>query len=311
MGTPNNQEQNYSKPSTINVDGESNRLNWLAGYFDIKGSCTTTLASPMIQILNTNPKIAATAYSIFKTKGIESTISERSHPSKSSKKKRWDVFAEKNEAIKIAKLLLPYSKGKQEQLSLLQQEHYDPIYLKYLNWTNHTLIGDNLTFYTKFESNKYNEHNLATDENARITTDDFNNKDWLAGVIDATADIKLSQMDKKGKLAAQFNPIIEIEHQNKKIITAICSTLKNNSVGFHVSFSISKTRNMGKWRVTVSGFKRVRMLLRFIMTHLLVKKEISELLNIYIHRRLKEDRKSIDDLGYSTREAIITMEKAL
>lgn len=292
-------------------DTDERRLKWLSGYFDAKGSCSfKTDMTPIIQILNANPKVATLIYAVFKKHGIVSKTSERSKTGKSSKKKRWDVFTEtKSETIKVVNLLLPFIQGKKEQLITLI-EKYDSKKLKYLNATNNVLIKDNDQLFNSLGFKK-DQHETISDDNTKLEFNSFCDVDWLCGFIDSVGNIKLDKRDMKGRDMAHFTPILQISHHNKKCMNAAYSTLRNLKVGCHVHFGISEKLNRGKWTLTVSGLKRIKFLCFHILDHLVLKKDQINILNLYIYRRLQENPESIDEMGYSTHFALNDMEKTL
>ena len=146
MVDPERIKDNKDLFSSTNDAEDVPKLKWLGGYFDIKGTCSLSASGSRIEILNSNPKVAMLAYSLFKRNNITSTISERSQPSKSSKKKRWDIFVNtQKDIIKTAELLKDYVFGKREQLETFSRgTNRDSVnQMKYLNSTNHILIADN------------------------------------------------------------------------------------------------------------------------------------------------------------------------
>lgn len=294
-------------PSSTNEEAlNKKKLEWLAGFFDITGTFSID-PKPRIFIPNTNPKAAMIAYGLLKRHNINATVTEKSLPSKSSKKKRWDIITE--DCSKTAKLLFPFCVAKTKQLTLFANENYDRKELSYFNRTSYTLINDNVKLFDLLKFERY-DHEMVNDTNKVITPSSYDNMNWLAGIIDANADIKLDKMDKKG-FTAKFTPTIQIRHHNKKVIECAASTLNNNKIGYHLQFNVSETENRGRWTITISGFKRIKYTNLFLLDRLFLKKEQINLLNLYIHKRLQEDPKSIDDIGFSTMNAIAEMNKSL
>lgn len=314
MADPEKIKDSKELSSSINDIDDVPKIKWLGGYFDIRGTCALTATGPLIQILNSSPKVSMLAYSLFKRSGIETTISERSRPSKSSKKKRWDVFINSpKEVIKASRLLKEVVIGKREQLEILEGGVY-PVEnikrMKYLNSTNNILIADNNKLFLELGF-KQTEHCQADREHSTLSQTDFCDADWLAGVLDAIGIFKIDVMNLRTKDMYKCTPMISIEHHNKKVIEAVYSTLRNLKTGCHIRFFVSEVKNRGKWTVTVSGFKRVKFLAHLLLDHLFIKREELNLINLYIHRRLSEPKGSIDELGYSTKCALDEMDKTL
>ena len=74
-------------------------IQWLAGFFEAEGSISFNY-KPCVDIVNTCPKTIFYLKNILERFGIKVGINEREKPSKSSKKKRWDIFLRHEEQIK-------------------------------------------------------------------------------------------------------------------------------------------------------------------------------------------------------------------
>lgn len=309
MNNSNITKENKDIKTSVNDIDDQCRIRWVGGFFDCKGNVSLAQTKPLIQILNANPKAAMIIYSLLKRNNIEVRISERSKPSKSSKKKRWDLFSEGEAAIQLAQFLSNYVFGKREQLEFIIKNK-DKCELQYLNQTNNILILNNVKLFEKIRIKKY-DHETINESTKRINVNNFCDLDWLCGVTDAVGVFEINSRDKKGKDAAKFTPRFFIKHHNKKIMNNVASSLKQYKIGYHISFKVSESQNCGKWILEIAGLKRIKFLLFYILDKLIIKKEHANLLNLYVHRRLKEDPKSIDELGYSTKSALESMGKSI
>jgi len=285
---------------------------WLAGFFDGEGSCSFSQSSPSVNIVNSDPKTIAYCLEIFKSNNIEAKISERAFPSKTKKSNRvrWDLFINQaEEAGKASKLLSEYSQGKKEQNLLIQKymkkrkntKRYHKI-MRFLNQTNNILIYDHAILEQKIEMRINCDKIVSPEkENLLIKTTDFNEPEYLAGIFDAEGTIYINQKKNKHRNTDSYTPFMSVVNTNKKIITAICSVLKNNNVGYHVQ--ARQGRNRVRWDISITGLKRTLTLLNLIGNKLISKRDESDLLYLYVIERLK-DPYCINDIGFAYKKAI-------
>lgn len=319
---------------------------WLGGYFDVQGSCSFVKDSPSLIINNSNPKIAYICSSLFRKNNISSRITERSKPSKSSKKKRWDILIDDpKEVVKAAKFLRNYAYGKREQLDLIieyigsqRSLKYFVNKMKYLNQTNHILVLDEekLWEYLKFQS--FEKPLTASDENSRIVKDDFCDLDYLAGVLDGAGIIEISQQQGKYLNSDKFEPRIKIVSKNKEVVTKCFSTIKsltgclikfspqeNSSLENNFSAQNGKVKdfsgnpnrislqqkNYGKWELLVSGIMRVKELAEVMRDKLVLKKQQMELLYLYSWEKIRSKKNLVNDTGYSIKMALKNLDREI
>ncbi|MFW5852900.1 MAG: hypothetical protein ACOCUR_02625 [Nanoarchaeota archaeon] len=291
----------------------TNKNYWLAGFFDGEGSASFSQMSPSLNIVNSDPKTTAFCLQVFKENGIEAKLGERSFPSKTKKesRKRWDLFINQTEEANKASIFLKqYIQGKEEQMILIQKYMKKKknnkrfhILMKFLNQTNNIVIYDADLLTSKMEL-KINKNKLLLAENKDnllIKTNSFNQIDYLAGIFDAEGNIGINKRKNKHRDTDRYTPICSIVNTNKKIVTAICSTLKNNNIGFHIQQR--QGRNRSRWDVSISGVKRNLAFLNLIENKLISKRQQAELLHNYVLERIK-DPYCINDIGHSYKEAI-------
>lgn len=294
-----------------------NTLSWCGGFFDGEGSFSFAPECASITLVNTNPLAIANFNETMLKNNVMLNISERSKASKSSKKKRWDLYStSREECSKFVKLMKPYVKGKDLQLNLMENffedkhpniQAYHKI-MMYYNQTSHILIKDEKVLYEKlgFVPEVAN-HKFIAVENSEIVTDDFNDLDYFCGIMDAEGTVYMNQRDTKdNQTGTRFTPSISFTNTNKEIITKCCSTLKNNNIGCHIQFR--ENRNRGRWDIIVSGVQRAKSLASLIKDRLIIKNRQSEMLYKYCNLRI-ENPKSLNDYGLTFKEAIELLNK--
>ena len=283
---------------------------WLGGFFDAVGYCKFTLNNPEIGIINTNPIAISRCFSIFKNNDIIPKISDKSKPSKSSKKKRWDLFIEGKECFKAASFLKNLIYGKKEQMDLIleykkynnNEEKYHQKMI-YLNQTNHFLINDDEFLYNTlgFYVNKIHEN--VNKNSLLIEKTDFNDIYYLSGILDGIGIISIEQKYNKYRDTDKFTPKISISNTNKEIISKCYSTIINSKIGCHILTLDNNKLNRAKWDICVSGTKRTYDLSLFLLDKLFVKRQQIEEIFAYLTQRINEP-KGIDTFGYNYMEAI-------
>jgi len=290
-----------------------NRIFWLAGFYDGEGSSSFSQGSPSLNIVNSDPKCCAFCLEVFRENGIIAKLGERSFPSKTKKRsrKRWDLFINQAvEAEKASILLSRYSQGKNAQMTLIQRymnkrkgSNRFNILMKFLNQTNNIVIYDIDVLQEKLKL-KINSKNIMlaeNEDNLKITTNNFNQLDYLAGIFDAEGNIGINKRKNKHRDSDRYTPICSIVNTNKMIVEAICSTLKNNNIGFHIQQR--QGRNRSRWDISISGVKRNIAFLNLISNKLISKREQAEILHTYVKQRIK-DPYCINDIGHAYKEAI-------
>ncbi|MFW6172459.1 MAG: LAGLIDADG family homing endonuclease [Elusimicrobiota bacterium] len=293
-----------------------NKLSWLGGFFDGEGSFSFSQGSPSLQIVNTDPIAITYCCSILLENNIEAKITERSKPSKSSKRKRWDIFINKaDECFKFCNIMKNNIFGKKEQLELVlkyskirkcAKKYHEE--MKKLNQSSNYLIIDKKVLSNKLKIKNVECQIFSEGSNDVIKFNDFNDVDYLCGIIDAEGTIAINSRKNKKCSTYRFNPVISFVNTNKEIISRCCSTLKNNNVGFHIQKRIPTNRNRIRWDVQISGLKRILKVGKLIKDNLIVKNRQLELLLNYSYCRSKNP-KSVNDIGYSTKIAIEAMRK--
>jgi hypothetical protein len=288
-------------------------LHWIAGFFDGEGSFSFAAGSPSVSLVNTDPQACLLVINTMRSYGIEAKINERSKPSKSSKKKRWDVFINQaEECIKFCKLMKPYIKGKTKQLDLILE--YESIRkntkqfhkrMMFLNQTNNILVltKDKLIEKLGFvppDEWVFEEYN---GDNAKIGHSDFNNLYYLAGIIDAEGTININQRKNKHRNTDRFTPSVGIVNTNKEICKLVLSTIKLNNIGCHVQTRVPTNRNRIRWDLCIGGVNRVFSFGNIMIDKVRVKHKQLELLLSYAGERTVSP-KSVNLTGYVTKMAI-------
>jgi hypothetical protein len=299
------------------------KLNWCAGFFDAKGSFSLSNGLVKIIIENTNPVAISYFYEVMEKNSIQFKISERSKPSKSSKKKRWDMFILEDDKniLKFVNLMKNKILGKEKQLFLVEeflfnlknkQDFYEKM-MKYLNQTCYMFINDDEKLWEKlgFVPDMIDHKKIDKDYHI-VEINDFNNLDYLAGLLDADGIISMNtRYNKHSKQIDRdrYIPIISFTNTNKKIINNVCSTLKNNKIGYHVQFKIDEQRNRGKWNIQTSGIKRVLHLSNFLKNKLIIKKQQMDLINSYCKLKFEDVIGNNSSVGLSYKDAIDVLNK--
>jgi len=296
------------------IENNINDLKWLGGFFDGEGSLSFATGNPRLTIVNTNPVAISKCLIIFRKNNINAKVSERSKPSKSSKKKRWDIYLKTEETRQSIELLEDYIFGKKSQINLLKQYFENKIdkvdiyhqKMQYLNQTNNILIINDEMLKLKLGFDFEKTHLNHIDNNSKIYKTDFADLYYLAGVLDAEGTIHINQKENKHRPNGEtdrFTPTISLVNTNKEIITRCYSTLLNLGIGCHISTRDNLQRNRVRWDLLISGVKRCKDLSEYLKDKLVVKKQQNELLNLYCYHRL-DNPKSINEIGYEYKMAI-------
>lgn len=296
-------------------------LRWLAGFFDAEGSISFNY-KPNIDIVNTCPKTIFHIKKILNDLGMKIEENEREKPSKSSKKKRWDIFLRHENQIQVfIKYVSPFIVGKQKQIDVIKKwynnkDENTKEKLMFVNQLHNIVIlkEKKEKLKQKLKTNtldKYEDINILNEDiDGHIVPYEFNDLYYAAGLIDGDGCLNLNYKPQKNyKTDYRYTPQILLINTNKKIIEAYISVLKNNSIGYYISFrTASKTTNRRRWDITISGVKRCEKFLSMIYDKLKTKEEQAKLLLEYCHFRL-EKPKSINDIGFECKNALETMRK--
>lgn len=289
-------------------------LSWIGGFFDGEGSMSFSQGSPSISVVNTDAVASYLIVNTLKSFGVQAKINERSQPSKSSKKKRWDVFINQAEEVfNFCTLMKPYVFGKQKQLSLIedykQQRKDAKDYHKkmmFLNQTSNivTVNGQKLIDKLGFiPSEEYEEYNSQETKNTKIDKTTFNNIHYVAGVIDAEGTINIHMRKNKHRNTDRFTPQIILVNTNKIICSNALSTFDNNNIGCHVQMRIPTERNRLRWDLSINGLGRVHKACKILIDKLRIKHKQCEIMLSYVSDIINEP-KSINTTGYDVKMAI-------
>lgn len=298
-----------------------NNLQWLAGFFDAEGSVSFNY-KPNLDIVNTCPKTIFEIKTILKSIGVDAGVNKREKPSKSSKRKRWDIFLRHSKQVKpFLNYVRPYVYGKKKQLEIIQEwysnrnaklDYADKI--KFANQLNHIIVSDFKEEIVKKKLNtnslhKYRDIHVLTEKDGIINLyNDFNKVYYISGLIDGDGCFNMNV--RNTKYGARYTPQILMVNTNKEIVKRYCSFLKNNNIGYHISFRIAgKTTNRRRWDVLVSGVKRCNSLCILLENSLKTKKEQCKLLNQYCEFRLNNPKSKNDIIGFECKEALQLMRK--
>lgn len=293
-------------------------LNWCAGFFDGEGSFSFSSGCPTLMLVNTNPMAVTSFFEIMKRNNVEFKISERSKPSKSSKKKRWDLYiTNKDELNKFLSLMNNFIFGKNKQLELMRDfntnkdsnKDYNKE-MQYINQTSYILIKDEKALFDKLKFiPEIMNHNMITEENSKIYYEEnFNDIDYFCGIIDAEGTIGINKRQNKKCSTSRYTPFVSFVNTNKRIIEKCCSVLKSNNIGHHIHFRIPEKRNRGRWDIMVSGINRVKKISDLLKNKLIIKNRQIELLSKYCSLRI-ENMMSDNQFGESFKEAIESLNK--
>lgn len=300
-------------------------LSWCGGFFDGEGSFSFCSKCPNISITNTNPLAVSVFFEMMKKNNINFKITERSKPSKSSKKKRWDMYImDKDNIVRFLSLMEDYIHGKKKQVFLMKNfydessvrgnrkyadivKDYHQV-MKYYNQISNILIIDEDKLFEKlgFTLDFYH-HEIYDETNDKIEVDSFSDLDYLAGIIDAEGTIYINKRNIK-KSYDRYVPFISFVNTNKEIVKKCCSVFKNNDIGFHVQSRKPSKRNRIRWDVSVTGVKRVHKLSSLLKGKLIIKNRQNDLIHKYCSLRL-DDLLSKNTFASSFKESIESLNK--
>ena len=299
-------------------------IEWCAGFFDGEGSFSFSSKSPVITVVNTNPIAVSAFATCMLQNNIVFKISERSKPSKSSKKKRWDLYlSNKDNICAFLKLMKNKIIGKNLQLNLMNNFYDDRQYnsyynkiqdynelMKYFNQTNNILIIDENKLIEKLGGlPEIKMHKCADKNNTIIIPNKIGlNIDYFAGIIDAEGSIVMNTRESKRSSNDRYTPVISIVNTNVEIIRECCSILKQNNIGYHVQCRYPLNRNRVRFDVMISGIKRVYKLSNLLKNKLIIKNRQNDLLLQYCEMRLI-DLNSFNNIGDSFKESIEALNK--
>lgn len=298
---------------------KTSSVSWCAGFFEAEGSASFAAKCPTLTVVNTNPLAVATFLSCMLENGIEFSISERSKPSKSSKKKRWDLYLQNKDCILyFIDLMDNYIVGKKRQLQLIKEFYSDDclsynkkyeVYnnrMKFINQTNNIIILDKDILKNKLDNLIYDKYETRDNDNIKIPLSDINDLDYLAGIVDGEGTFYMGKRKNRHRKNYRFTPNISLTNTNKKIISKCCSILKYYNIGYHIQ--TRENRNRVRWDVSVSGIKRNKILSELLSNRLVIKDRQNKLINQYCILRLK-DIKGLNKIGDSYKEAIEALNK--
>lgn len=281
-------------------------LEWIGGFFDANGYCTYIKDKRFVGINNTNPIAASIIVNTLSKYDIPVQITERSKPSKSSKKKRWDVLISRNIPYTVS-LLEKFTYAKKEALNFLKQNAYNVENAKILQCINS--IRNKVVKNKELLLEELNvDYNLDVEKNPKIELTNFCNVNYLAGIIDAVGILEINQQNHKHVDEDSFTPIVEIKSFNKLIITNCYSTLKNINIGCHLFTQPENKSNYISWELKSSGIKRIHFFGYKLSDRLMIKKQCLELMTKYCEDKLRMSNR-IDDIGYNVKSAIDALNK--
>ncbi len=300
---------------------ETEKLNikWLAGFFDAEGSVSFNY-KPNIDIVNTCPRTIFHIKNIFHNLGIKIGINKREKPSKSSKKIRWDIYLRHEHQIKpFLKYISPFVYGKKKQLEIINDWYNNPEKdmsekIKYANQLWNIVVCKPDIIKQKLKTsflNKYNDIPILNDEDGNINVyKDFICWKYVGGLIDGDGCFNMNYRACKGNQKnGRYTPQILFVNTNKEIIKRYCSVLKNNDIGYYITFRIAgKTTNRRRWDVIVSGVKRCEKICSYLVNNVETKKEQCDLLLQYCKYRLLYPKKE-NEIGFECKTALQGMRK--
>lgn len=298
-----------------------NNIKWLAGFFDAEGSVSFNY-KPNIDIVNTSSRTIFHIKFIMDSIGINVGISEREKPSKSSKKKRWDIFLRHENQIKpFLANVKKYVYGKRKQLEIVEEwynyrdkqiNYADKI--KFCNQLNNIVVSSHKISKIKQKLNtddllKYPDIQLLNENDGLITTyDNFNDENYIAGLIDGDGCFNINFRNTKTNV--RYTPQVMLINTNKEIVKRFSSFLKNHYIGYHVSFRMAgKTTNRRRWDIVVSGVRRCEKICSLLVNSLQTKKEQCNLLLQYCKFRLSNEKSKNNEIGLECKEALQGMRK--
>jgi len=273
------------------ITSTEDHLKWFCGFFDGKGSLSIDKDNiPSIYLNNEDPKVTMFSKYILNKYDVEVKVSERSRPSKSSKKSRWDLYiSDRKNCIKTAAIMSGHSIVKKNQFDvILKLEH------------KKSGISDKMNF----EKAK-NYYPIGSDSK-EISTNDFNDKLWFIGMFDALYEIGVEHRQSKDRDRDEIKPYLKIEHTNKFLIEQVCSYLKNNKISYHIKCIDGKERL--KWHVLTSGIFRVKNFIENIREYSILKQEALDTMYFFIMDVII-GKKSNDDFKYSFKKTIDSISK--
>jgi hypothetical protein len=299
-------------------------LSWCGGFFDGEGSFSFGPGCPYVSVVNTNPLAVSSFFEIMKKNNIDFKISERSKPSKSSKKKRWDMYMmDRKDVSSFLEVMQDYICGKKKQIFLIKNfydetdqkkrkysdivDDYHQIMMYYNQISNLIIIDENKLFEKLGFQLDFNHHEIMNDYNTKIEVESFNDLFYLAGIIDAEGTVYINKRNVNNSYD-RYIPSIGFVNTNKEIIKKCCSTLKNNGIGYHVQSRINSNRNRVRWDVSVTGVKRVEKLSNLLIGKLIIKNRQIELIHKYCSFRL-DNILSKNDFANSFKESIEVLNK--
>ena len=304
---------------------KTKQLKWLGGFFDAEGSISFNYG-PNVDIVNTHSKTIFYIKLIMDSVGIPLRISEREKPSKSSKKKRWDICLRNKEGVQLfLRYFSSYIFGKKKQIEVIKEwfdnrdekvDYADKI--KFINQLNNIVVSS-------YKINKIKEKlktkNLEKYDDIKRLDEkkdgkigiypEFNSMEYLAGVIDGDGCLVINaQFHKKSNRAVRYRPVVSIINTNKEIIERCCSVLKNNDIGYFITFRIAgKTTNRRRWDVVVSGVKRCEKLCNLLEENLITKKEQCSVMLNYCRYRLGNEKSKNDVIGFECKKTLEELKK--
>lgn len=299
-------------------------LSWCGGFFDGEGSFSFCSGCPYISVVNTNPIAVAYFFEIMKKNNIDFKISERSKPSKSSKKKRWDMYMmDRTNVFNFLSTMEDYVHGKKKQLFLMKNfydesdqkkrkysdivKDYQQVMMYYNQTSNLILINEEKLFEKLGFQLDFNHHEIINESNISVSFDSFNDINYLAGIIDAEGTVYINKRNMNNSYD-RFIPSISVVNTNKEIVKRCFSTLKNNGVGCHIQSRVNESRNRVRWDISVSGVKRVSLLSEMLKNRMVIKNRQVDIIHKYCSFRLN-DLLSKNDLANSFKESIEALNK--
>jgi hypothetical protein len=298
-----------------------NSLKWLGGFFDAEGSVSFNY-QPCVDIVNTCPKSIFEIKLILNSIGINFGINEREKPSKSSKKKRWDIFLRhKEQIIVFLENLKPCIYGKKKQLNLIDEWYKGSIKfdiaekIKFLNQLDNIVVSSykKEDVMTKLKTNnlkKYEDINVLDENDGKVDNyNDFNCKYYISGLIDGDGCFNMNRRFCKYN-RNRYIPQVLFINTNKEIIKRYCSVLQNNKIGYYVNFRLAgKTTNRKRWDIMTSGVRRCEKMCSFLSDSIISKKEQCDLLLNYCKYRLLNEKSKNDEIGFECKMALQNLRK--
>jgi hypothetical protein len=288
-------------------------LKWLAGFFDAEGSVSLQ-DTPTIAIMNTCPRIAFSIREIFAEMAIVVKTNPREESSKSSKKLRRDIILNDEEHIRIfIEYVGPYIRAKKKQIEILK-DCYGGFNInlvekmKFTNQVNNFIIFHPEKVKAKLrtkELTKFSDIPVLSVGDSTIVIYNWSCWDYSSGLIDAEASFNIDVRDGNKK---KFVPEVVFISTNKEVTRRFFSTLYHSGIGCHISFNAPTVTDRYRWRIKVSGIKRVEKLCRCLKNKLKTKDAQAKLILEYCKFRLA-NRNDENDLGFETYRALKEMRR--